>query len=220
MTGDELRREPLPADLDRLLHDLRGPLNAATMHLEVLKRLLGDDSTGRESLLAIQRELERLATMLPVAMSICALERDPQQRLSLRDVVESAVEESARKQVAIAPDPWPDVQGDERLLGLAVRHLVLNALDAAGPDGEVHAGVELGPGETVTLVVHDTGAGFGVKNPSARVRLMGGGKPGHLGIGLLVAQRIARLHGGTLTFATHPDGGGVVRLSVSSRVAR
>jgi len=30
---EDARRRDLPADLERLLHDLRGPLNSAVMHL-------------------------------------------------------------------------------------------------------------------------------------------------------------------------------------------
>ena len=216
---DEFRRAPLPSDLDRLLHDLRGPLNTAVMHIEVLKRLLGDDPTGRESLLSIQQEMERLAAMLPVAMSICALELGLPRRLSLRDIVESAIDDTMRKQVTIDPGPWPDVEGNAQLLVLGVRNIVMNALEAVGTEGEVRVAAESEADETVAVVVRDSGGGFGVKNPAARVRLMGGAKPGHLGIGLLVAQRVARLHGGSLTFATHATGA-VVRLSVRAHLSR
>jgi signal transduction histidine kinase len=211
--ADDFRRAPLPADLDRLLHDLRGPLNAAVMHLEVVKRLLGDDPTGRESLRSIQQEMERLAGMLPVAVSICALEIHHTVRVSLRAVVDAAMDDVMRKHVVVSPDPWPDIDGDERLLVIAVRQLLLNALEAGGVDGEAHVSVETGPDATVVLVVRDSGPGFGARNASARVRLMAGGKAGHLGIGLLVALRVARLHEGSLTFGTG-DGGGVVRLAL------
>ncbi len=39
----------LPSELDRILHDLRGPLNAAVMHFEVLKRIVGNDPAARRS---------------------------------------------------------------------------------------------------------------------------------------------------------------------------
>ena len=214
------RRAPLPADLDRLLHDLRGPLNAVVMHLEVLKRLLGEDPTGRPSVQSIQGELERLAAMLPVAMSICALEMGPPRRLALRSVVEAALDADLRKQVSLDPEPWPDVDGDEALLTLAVRHLAQNALEAVGTEGDVNIGVEGEQDGLVTLTVRDTGAGFRMKNASARIRLMASGKPGHLGIGLLIAQRVARLHGGSITFGHATDGGAVVRMSVRALLSR
>jgi len=214
--ANDPRRAPLPTDLDRLLHDLRGPLNAVVMHLEVLKRLLPDDDTARASLASIQQETERLTQMLPLAFSICALELGPMRPLLLRGLVESAIDESARKRVQVEPGPWPDVDGDERLLVLAIRQLVGNALEASGDRGEVRVGVEPRDGGTVALIVADAGPGFQTKNPSAIARLRTGEKSGHQGIGLLIAQRIARLHGGALAFDTKASGG-VVQLILRAR---
>jgi len=211
--GDDLSRAPLPVDLDRLLHDLRGPLNAVVLHLEALKRLVGDDQTARASVQSIQGEMERLAAMLPLAFAVCALELGTPQRLLVRALVESAVDESARKRVVVAPGAWPEVEGDERLLVLAVRQLIMNALEASGDDGEVRISVEPGAGGAVTLIVEDSGGGFKTRNPNAIVRLMAGAKLGHAGVGLLVAQRVARLHGGSLVFETRP-GGAVVRMTL------
>jgi signal transduction histidine kinase len=217
VTGaDDFRRAPLPADLDRLLHDLRGPLNAAVLHLQALKHRVGDDPTAGASLQSIQQEVERLATMLPVAFSVCALEMGPSRPVLLRNVVESAIDESARKRVRVDPGPWPEVDGDERLLVLATRELVRNALEAGPEDGEVRVSIEPGEGGTVAVVVRDSGPGFKTKNAAAVVRLMAGAKPGHLGIGLLVAQRVARMHGGALTLETGA-GSGVVRLVLRAR---
>jgi len=212
VTGaDDFRRAPLPADLDRLLHDLRGPLNAAVMHLEVLKRLVTDEPTTRTSLLSIQQELDRLTAMLPLAFAVCAIEMGPPRRLLLRAVVESAVDDASRKRVDVDPGPWPEIDGDERLLVLAMRQLLANALEAGGDEGVVRVGIEPGEGDTVSVVIHDAGSGFKTRNPNAVVRLMASTKTGHVGVGLLVAQRIARLHGGTLAFETAADGGGIVR---------
>ena len=210
---DDFRRAPLPVDLDRLLHDLRGPLNAVVMHLEVLKRLAGDQAPVRASLQSINQELERLTAMLPLAFAVSALEIDARRPVPLRSVVESAIDDSVRKRVHVEEGPWPKVDGDERLLVLALRQLIANACEAGGEESEVRIGVTGGVGDVVTVEVRDAGSGFKTRNPNAVVRLMASTKPGHAGIGLLVAQRVARLHGGTLTFETTP-GGGVVRLSL------
>jgi signal transduction histidine kinase len=215
--ADDFRRAPLPIDLDRLLHDLRGPLNAAVMHLEVLKRLGGDDPTVRGSLQTIQQEIDRLTAMLPVAFAICAIEKGPARRVLLRGVVESAIDESDRKRVDVDPGPWPEIDGDERLLVMALRQLIANALEAGGDDGRARVAVVPAEGGKVAVVVRDTGGGFKTKNSAALVKLMATTKGGHVGIGLLVAQRVARLHGGTLTFETTPEGG-VVRLTLADVV--
>ena len=52
---------PLPAELARLLHDLRGPLNSAVMHLEVLKRTVAGDPAAAESLRTVLQQLARLS---------------------------------------------------------------------------------------------------------------------------------------------------------------
>ncbi|HYE93499.1 MAG TPA: HAMP domain-containing sensor histidine kinase [Terriglobales bacterium] len=213
--AEDVRKTPLPPDLERLLHDLRGPLNAAVMHVEVLKRLI-DDPTARTSLQSIQGELERLTAMLPVAFGVSAIELGPVRPVLLRAVVQSAVDESRRKPVHVEPGTWPEVEGDERLLVRAMRQLLDNAFDAT-PDGrDVRVRVEAGAGDTVTLAVEDGGAGFKTRNPNAVIKLMASTKPGHLGVGLLVVQRIARLHGGGITFETRPEGG-VARLTLRVR---
>jgi signal transduction histidine kinase len=213
--ADDLRRRTLPPDLDRLLHDLRGPLNAAVMHLEVLKRMTGDEAVARASQASIQQELERLTRMLPAAFSLCAIEMGPARPVSLAAAVESALDEIERKRVTVSPGPWPEVDGDERLLATAIRQLVQNALEVDDAS-EVRLSAEPGDADTVSVVVEDAGPGFKGRNPSSIVRLMGTTKPGHVGVGLLIAQRIARLHGGTLSFETGSSGGRV-RLSLRKR---
>jgi signal transduction histidine kinase len=215
--ADECRLAPLPEDLDRLLHDLRGPLNAVVLHVQALKRWASEEPASRESLQRIQHELDRLITMLPQAFALCALEMGPPRRLLLRSVVESALDEHARKRVTIEPGPWPEIDGDDRLLVLAMRHLVANALEASGDDGEVRLSVETAEGGAVAVVVRDSGAGFKTLNPKAVVRLMASTKSGHVGSGLLLALRVARLHGGRLEFGAAAGGGGVVRFVLDAR---
>ena len=220
MTGrpDDAPRAPLPVDLERLLHDLRGPLNAAVMHLEVLKRLQGaDDATARASMASIQGELERMAAMLPLAIRVAALEMGSIRPVSLRAVVEASVDGPDRKRLVVdESSAWPNVEGDESLLRLAVGQILVNALEAAGDHGEAHVRADPGEHDTVTLTVRDSGPGFKTKNPAAAVRLMASSKPGHAGVGLLIAQRVARLHGGSVTIETQP-GGATVRLTIRTR---
>jgi signal transduction histidine kinase len=185
----------------------------------VLKRLTADEPTTRASLQSIHQELERLTAMLPVAFAVCALEPGAARPVLLRGAVESAIDEAARKRVHVEAGAWPEVTGDERLLVLALRHLITNALEASGDDGDVRVSVAAGEADTVAVVVQDAGAGFKTRNPNAVVRLMASTKAGHVGVGLLVAQRIARLHGGALHVETAPGHGGIVRFVVRRQPA-
>lgn len=200
---------PRRDDLDRILHDLRGPLNAVAMHLEILKRALGGDPDALASVATIQHELSRLATMLPKAFEVIALEREKLERVSLRTLVIRAIDEHGLSAVEVQDGPWPEVAGDPDLLALAIGHLLRNALAAtraAGrPDRPPGVSFETEGSDAVTLVVRDWGPGLRSTNPKVVIRLAG--------VGLLTAERVARLHGGRLSFGA-PGEGTEVRLTL------
>lgn len=208
----------LPEDLDRLLHDLRGPLNALTMHLEVLKRLSRGDVGALQSLEAIQQEAQRLAALLPAAFSVVALESGQRTRVDLGAVVRKSVEAEVAGRVSVAEGPWPQVEGEESLLLLAVGHLVRNALaaTAAAGSGRRAPHVSHRPAEPgrVALVVRDWGAGLRTTNTRALIRLILSSKSGRPTTGLVTVERVARLHGGTLGFDSPAGGGAEVSLTL------
>lgn len=199
----------LAEDLDGLLHDLRGPLNTMQMHVELLKRLGVGEPAALSSLETIAQEVTRLATMLPAAFQVIALERGACAVHDLRALVQAALAEADLRGVAIADGVWPRVRGDGRLLRLAVTHLARNALAAGGGRApEVRARAAEG---ATTLVVRDWGAGLRATNRHALIRL--GVRPGDRPrVGLVTTERVARLHGGRLEFVSPPDGGTEVRL--------
>lgn len=206
----------LPRELDRILHDLRGPLNALFLHVDVLKNACArDDETARRSLEIVERSLRRLSGMLDAAFSVAGLERGRDTAVSLRAVVDQVIHAQTGP-VTVRCDTWPDVQGDRDLLSLALGHLVRNALEAtaaAGPGRrppEVSAEVD---GKQVVVAVRDWGVGLASTDPRSVMRLGASTKPGGEGIGLLVAERIARLHGGALAFHVH-GAGAEVRLTL------
>ncbi|PYN98392.1 MAG: hypothetical protein DMD91_15210 [Candidatus Rokuibacteriota bacterium] len=194
----------LPEDLDRLLHDLRGPLNAIAMHAEVVKRGVAGDPMAEASARTIQHELERLADMLGAAMTVVALDSHETRPVDLDTVIRAALEDAGAQDVAVVGATWPTVTGDPALLRRAVAHLVENALDATREAGRGTQRPEIraerdGTG-LVALVVRDYGAGLKSTNPKVLIRLRGTTKPGHEGLGLVTVERIARLHGGSLRF--------------------
>ena len=196
----------LPAELARLLHDLRGPLNSAVMHLEVLKRTVSDDPSSAESLRTVLQQLVRLSEMLPAAFAVAALEPGPLGRVSLRGVVEEARGEPGLEDVRLTGEEWPEVRGDATLLALGIAQLLRNAVESTGagaPPPEVSASrVHDG----AALSVRDWGGGLPTANPKLLIRLLHSTKAGHRGLGLVTVERVVRLHGGTLSFEALPDG--------------
>jgi signal transduction histidine kinase len=196
-------------DLDRILHDLRGPLNSMVMHVEILKRVLAEDADALLSVSAIQQELSRMTRMLPAAFDVLALERGQVGRVNLRALVDRALVEHRLSPVEVQDGSWPDVDGDADLLVLAIAHLVRNALAATSVAGRTdrppRLAVDTGDTGLATLVVRDWGKGFKNTNPKGLVRLAG--------VGLLMVERVARLHGGHVSFVS-PGEGAEVRLTL------
>jgi signal transduction histidine kinase len=61
-------------------------------------------------------------------------------------------------------------------------------------------------GDETRVTVRDWGPGLRTTNANLLIRLLHSTKPGHRGLGLVIAERIARLHGGTLAFESPADG--------------
>jgi signal transduction histidine kinase len=205
--ADESGRRPLPPDLRRLLHDLRGPLNSITMHAELLKRAVHDDALAEDSVRTVLQQLGRLAEMLPAAFEVASLELGRPGPVDLRTIA-AAASHDAGGPVTLDPGPWPSVTGDAALLTLALAHLARNAVDAtasvdAARPPSVSASVD---GGEVLVTVRDWGRGLPTSSSKMPIRLMHSTKPGHRGLGLVTVERIARLHGGDLRFASSTDG--------------
>jgi signal transduction histidine kinase len=205
---DDPGRRPLPQDLGRLLHDLRGPLNSLTMHLEVLKRTVRDDDpVAEDSLRTVLDQLGRLSAMLPAAFDVAALELGRLQPVDL-GALATAVQKDAAGPVTLAEGRWPMVVGDEGLLRVALGHLVSNAVEATAAAGNlrppsVSASTD---GDEARVTVRDWGSGVPTTDPKLLIRLLRSTKPGHAGLGLVIVERIVRLHGGSLRFASPGNG--------------
>ena len=202
----------LPAELARLLHDLRGPLNSAVMHLEVLKRTVAEDPGSADSLRTVLQQLVRLSEMLPAAFSVAALEAAAPEPVALRALAERARQEPGLERVQLADGAWPAVQGDPELLQLAIVQLLRNAVEATtagAPPPEISA---VRSADGVRLAVRDWGSGLSTVNPKLLVRLFHSNKAGHRGVGLVTVERVARLHGGSLAFEALADGARVTLL--------
>ena len=100
------------------------------------------------------------------------------------------------------------MEGDEELLERAFENVVRNAFEAAGPSGRAWITIEPDPAG-VLVHVEDDGPGWSGDLADA-FRPFASTKSGGLGLGLPMARKIARLHGGDIRIGTRGKGAWVV----------
>jgi signal transduction histidine kinase len=214
----------------RITHEIRNPLSAIGLNLELLEaeleQLGGDAKERRELVAAIKGEAQRLSRISEQYLSMA---RKPVPALSpespgdlareivgfLRPELERA---NVRAKLEVAEDA-PTVPLDENLFRQALLNLIRNAREAMSEGGEVTVRVAKGEDGGALVLVEDEGPGIpedvraSVFDPFFTTKERG------TGLGLAVTREIIEAHHGTIACAPR-DGGGtrfVIRLPAEAK---
>jgi len=191
-----------------LSHEIRNPLNAAALQLNVAERRIRKlpnehQNPILEPLLLVRDEIRRLDHILEdflqfarpiqfvprsvniqvVAEKVCALLRDDASRRGIK------LENTCPSEAIVA--------GDEGRLRQVVMNLALNALDAAPQGGWVRIGCRVAEREVV-LTVEDNGAGMDEEAMQHMFEPFFTTKATGSGLGLPIVHAIVTQHGGTI----------------------
>jgi two-component system, NtrC family, sensor kinase len=111
--------------------------------------------------------------------------------------------------------PIPPIRGHAFQLRSMLGHLIANAYEAMSPGGgTISVSTSTDARGWVVLELRDTGRGMDVETHVRAVEPFFSTKPGHLGVGLSIANGIWRRHRGTLSIRSQPGEGTQVRLCV------
>jgi signal transduction histidine kinase len=235
--GEALGRQAAQEEERRLFvsaiaHDLRTPLFMLRGYLQGLEN--GVAATP-EKIAAYTRAcaeradtLERLIADLFDYSRLEYMDQTPRrERLDLGAVLRQAVEEAlpaaAAKGVrleAVGIGQGCTFAGDGALVGRAVRNLLDNALRHTLAGGVVRVCWER-EGSLLRFAVADSGSGIApdhlphLFDPMYRAEASRNRHTGGAGLGLTIARRIMRAHGGDLTAANRAGGGAVFEASLN-----
>jgi signal transduction histidine kinase len=209
-----------------IAHDLRTPLFMLRGHLKGLERGVAATPEKIAHYVAVCQakadELERLIADLFAYARLEYLEQEPERAPLelgelLRQAVEGAQPLAAAKGIVLVLDeprrPCP-VLGDPHLLVRAIENLLDNALRHTPEGGRIAVEWHQRAGEVV-FAVKDSGPGIAPQDlpylftPLYRGEASRNRRTGGAGLGLAIARRILRAHGGELTAANGPAGGAV-----------
>jgi signal transduction histidine kinase len=198
-------------------HELRSPLTALKLQLELLRR--ESDAEGREAArVALAEGIARASRLVEQLLALARAEPDaatPAERVDLVAIAREAVAETlpfARTRSVefelLATGP-AFVSGDALALGLLVRNLADNAARYSPPGSRVEVSVS-GTATEVLLQVDDSGPGI-AENERDRVfdrfyRRADNRESGS-GLGLAIVRSVALAHGASIALESAPLGG-------------
>ena len=189
----------------------------------------------REPLDRIETEASRINDLIGQILSLSRLDAirqiDEPRLISLSELVVDLLPdlqfEAAQGDCAIGTNIAAGcyVRGDAELIRVAVENVLHNAIKYASGSGLIHVetATEERQGEKLSRVrVSDNGPGIPehelglVLEPFYRADRSRHWKQDGFGIGLAIADRAARLHGGIIGIRNKPDGGLVVEICLPS----
>ncbi len=203
-----------------LSHEIRNPLNAASLQLSVLERRLKKLPTEtREPLMGplalVGDEIHRLERILHDFLHFARPTPSAPKPMELVSLLQSVTTllaqqaETKKAKLRLAGEPAARVLGDTDQLRQVFLNLTLNALEAVNESGTVELAVERlsRRGNVVAVHVDDDGRGIA---DSARERLFEPfftTKATGSGLGLSLCEAIVSQHGGLIVVGRSPLGG-------------
>jgi len=185
-------------------HELKNPLNAMTIHLELLKQKLANDP-AISHVEIIRQEVRRLDERVQSLMRFVRPEEvsfAPVPVAPLMANVLASLEPEAERANVVIQQTCSDrslvVEGDAALLRDAFLNLVQNAVQAMPAGGRLSLGCAAVDGRRVRVRVEDTGVGIAPENLERIFELYFTTKETGTGMGLALVFRTIQIHDGTI----------------------
>ncbi len=216
--GRELQTADRLAAINRVsggvAHEVKNPLNAILLHVEVAKSKLehGDNDVAPQMEI-ISREILRLDRVVKTFLDFNRPVELHLANVPLHDLVGEIVDlarpqaEAARIHIQVEQQAeGVEVRVDRDLLKQAVLNVVVNAMQAMPEGGDLRF-QSFATEDTAGIRIIDTGTGIPEELREKIFRLYFTTRQEGSGIGLAMTFRIVQLHDGTIDFTSEPGKG-------------
>jgi signal transduction histidine kinase/HAMP domain-containing protein len=202
-------------------HEVKNPLNAMVLQLEVLKARLGQDGDKVQPQVEILGEeihrLDRVVkTFLDFTRPVEIHPADAEIAPLVREVFALAEPQARKNKVFLVyagDGVTAPLHVDRDLVKQALLNLVLNGCQAMPHGGNLTITPHAMP-HAIELEIRDSGVGI---PPDAQERIFSlfyTTKPGGTGVGLAMAFRVVQLHNGTIDFTSEVNHGTTFRVTL------
>jgi signal transduction histidine kinase len=227
--GRELQTADRLAAISRVsggvAHEVKNPLNAILLHVEVAKaKLSRGDTDVIPQMEIISNEILRLDRVVKTFLDFTRPVELKLETVPVRGLLDEVLElarpqaEASKIRVIVSQDAeGASVRIDRDLLKQAILNIVVNAMQAMPDGGELRFDSTAGD-EFAEIRISDTGAGIPPELRDKIFRLYFTTKKEGSGIGLAMTFRIVQLHDGTIDFTSEPGKGTTfsIRLPIAS----
>jgi PAS domain S-box-containing protein len=197
-------------------HEIKNPLNAITLHLEVLRSRLEEEMP---EVGVIAREISRLDRVVKTFLDFNRPVQPHLRPIDLnelaRDVAGLVTPEAQSRNIRVdlrTPARPGMMNGDRDLLKQAILNVVMNGVEAMKAGGDLTIETRRCGGR-IELMVSDTGPGIPPEVQDKIFNLYFSTKEHGSGIGLAMAFRFVQLHDGRIDFSSEAGRGTTFRFS-------
>jgi signal transduction histidine kinase len=191
-----------------LVHDLSHPIQNIYNSCKLIQKMFDDleyrdtfKRTVEREMVVVKRVLEDLRNIArPIPLERFPLEVDK----SVAEVVDSMLPHAETAGIALRAEPAARgayIEGDLFALGRVYRNLIINAIQATAPGGEVVVATEARDNR-VQIRITDTGCGIAPDRLAAIFEDFVTTKRRGLGLGLAISRKIVEQLGGQITVAS------------------
>ncbi|QXR20345.1 two-component sensor histidine kinase [Acinetobacter variabilis] len=209
-------------------HELRSPLSAIQMRLQVLKRKYQEDAQLRQALQMIQNDVNRGTQILEKLLLLARLDPEhaeqlPKQQVNLKVLVQEvlqALQPFAQEKEIHWNLKLEDavIEANAELIFSCIRNLVDNAIRYTPMQGQVEIRTIV-EGQNLQLMIENSGEGIQeevVQRLGERFYRALGTRTQGSGLGLSICQKIMQLHTAKIDYAPSVLGGLKVSLIFQS----
>jgi signal transduction histidine kinase len=198
-----------------LAHEIRNPLTALRLDLQIVHEKLPPDSPMRRVQQAALDQVDRLDRAVSGALQLARSGRFETRPVPLLPVVEAAVHSAAPAverrgaRLHACGDSSVHVIGDADAIQRMLLNLIINAANAVSAGGrvDVHYARE---GANALISIRDNGDGIPAERLEKIRAAIPTGSGAGTGLGLGIASRIAAAHHGSLSINSHVGAGTIV----------
>lgn len=193
-----------------LAHEIRNPLNAMNMNIQLIQEEIHEQDVAAENetadmLEATRKEIMRLERLVSSFLAYARPTQLQAKPMQINDLIsdtitflEPEIERSGIQLQMNLDSNLPEIQADEGHLKQALLNVIQNGLQVLRPETKLAISTRKLNGDKVMIKIRDEGPGISAEELKSIFRVFYSTRKGGTGLGLPIAQRIVELHQGQI----------------------